>query len=209
MINFFKKNNYIVVKNAISKEIAELCFEYIYNKSLVAKTLFNSNYISQFEKDWGHFGDDQVPNTYSHYADILMETLLQKVKPILEKNINNKVIETYAYCRVYKKGDILARHKDRFSCEISATLALGSDEKWPIYLDPTGKIGNKGIEVILEPGDMLVYRGCELEHWRTAFKGNICGQVFLHYNDASNKNANHNKFDGRPHLGLPEFFKKK
>jgi hypothetical protein len=209
MKDFFKKNNYFIIRKAISKEIAELCFEYIYNKNIVAQTLFKTNYISIFDRDWGHFGDDQVPNTYSHYADILMETLLQKVKPILEKNINKKVIETYAYCRVYKKGDILARHKDRFSCEISATLALGSDKEWPIYLDPSGEIGNKGIEIILKPGDMLVYRGCELEHWRTAFKGNICGQVFLHYNDASNKNAKDNIFDGRPHLGLPEFFKKK
>ena len=49
---------------------------------------------------------------------------------------------------------------------------------------------------------MLVYKGCELEHWREKFNGNICAQVFLHYNEIlSNKETN--KFDGREHLGLP------
>ena len=69
----------------------------------------------------------------------------------------------YSYARIYKNGDVLARHKDRYSCEISTTLNLGGDS-WPIYLDPTGKQGQAGIKVDLEPGDMLIYSGCELEH---------------------------------------------
>ena len=79
--------------------------------------------------------------------------------------------------RIYKKGDILARHKDRFSCEISTTLNLGGDP-WPIFVDPTGKNGQAGIKVELDPGDMLIYSGCDLEHWREEFKGKDCGQVF-------------------------------
>jgi len=53
----------------------------------------------------------------------------------------------------------------------------------------------------------LMYRGCELEHWREPFEGENCGQVFLHYNDANCKNAQANTFDRRPMLGLPAFFK--
>ena len=52
------------------------------------------------------------------------------------------------------------------------------------------------------------YRGCDLEHWRNPFEGKDCGQVFLHYNDASSKDAEQNKFDSRPMIGLPSFFKK-
>jgi len=66
---------------------------------------------------------------------------------------------------------------------------------------------SKGKEIKLEPGDMLMYRGCELEHWRNAFEGENCGQVFLHYNDASSKDARLNKFDKRPMIGLPSWFK--
>ena len=62
----------------------------------------------------------------------------------------------------------------------------------------------KGTKVLLNVGDMLVYSGCELEHWREPFKGNTCGQVFLHYNHVNGPFADTNKFDGRPLLGLPK-----
>jgi hypothetical protein len=135
-----------------------------------------------------------------------METLLQKVKPVMEKESGIKLSETYSYARIYKKGDKLKRHKDRYSCEISTTMHLGGDE-WSIFLEPSGEEGKEGVEVKLEIGDMLMYQGCELEHWRNTFKGKDCGQVFLHYNDTSGKNAKQNKFDGRPMIGLPAYFK--
>ena len=65
----------------------------------------------------------------------------------------------------------------------------------------------KGTKLLLEVGDMLVYSGCELEHWREPFDGDICGQVFLHYNHVNGPFAEKNKFDGRPMLGLPAFVK--
>ena len=114
--------------------------------------------------------------------------------------------DPYSYARLYKPGDVLPRHKDRYSCEVSTTLKLGGDP-WPLYLDPTGKTGGAGIKVELEPGDMLLYSGCDLEHWREAFTGKDCAQVFLHYNDSKKKTAKVNKFDNRPLLGLPPYFK--
>jgi len=195
----FEKNKYQVIKKAISKELADFCYQYFLNKREVAKHLFDVNYISPYTDYFGVWNDSQIPNTYSHYADIVMETLLQKVKPIMEKESETKLIETYSYARIYKNGDELKRHKDRYSCEISTTMYLGGDE-WSIYIEPN-------IEVNLKQGDMLMYRGCELEHWREPFEGKDCGQVFLHYNDASGKDAEQNKFDGRPMIGLPSYFK--
>ena len=195
----FKKNGYQLIKGAISKELADFCYKYFLNKRAVAKYLFDEKYISPFTEYFGVWNDSQVPETYSHYADIVMETLLQQVKPIMEKKSETKLIETYSYARIYKKGDELKRHKDRYSCEISTTMNLGGDD-WPIFLEPD-------IKVHLKPGDMLMYRGCELEHWREPFTGENCGQVFLHYNDASGKDAQKNKFDGRSIIGLPSYFK--
>ena len=202
----FKKNKYSVLKNAISKEIADFSYSYFLNKRRVAKFLFDHKYISPFTEYYGVWTDPQVPNTYSHYSDLVMETLLNKVRPAMEKHTGLKLSPTYSYARIYKKGDILARHKDRYSCEISTTLNLGGDE-WPIYLDPTGKKGQGGIQIILKPGDMLIYSGCDLEHWREAFPGKDCGQVFLHYNDRKGKFKETNIFDGRPMLGLPAYYK--
>ena len=53
-------------------------------------------------------------------------------------------------------------------------------------------------------GDMLIYSGCELEHWREPFQGNVCSQVFLHYNHANGPFAKTNLFDKRPLLGIPK-----
>ena len=202
----FKKNKYTILRNAISKELASFVYKYFLNKRKVARILFDSKYISPFTEYWGVWNDRQIPNTYSHYADTAMETLLQEVKPVMEKHTGLKLSETYSYARIYKKGDVLVRHKDRFSCEISTTLNLGGDT-WPIYLDPTGKEGQAGVEIKLDPGDMLIYSGCDFEHWREEFTGKDCGQVFLHYNKANSKNAKKNQFDTRPFIGLPPSFK--
>ena len=98
----FKKNKYSVLKNAISKELADFCYAYFLNKRKVARFLFDQKYISPFTEYFGVWTDSQVPNTYSHYADIVMETLLQKVKPVMEKHTKLKLVETYSYLRIYK-----------------------------------------------------------------------------------------------------------
>jgi len=195
----FKKNKYQVIKGAISKELADFCYQYFLNKRAVARHLFDDKYISQFTQYFGVWNDAQIPDTYSHYGDIVMDTLLQRVKPVMEKESGIKLTETYSYARIYKKGDELKRHKDRYSCEISTTMHLGGDE-WSIYIEPDVRIN-------LKQGDMLMYRGCDLEHWRETFTGKDCAQVFLHYNDSSKKEAKQNKFDGRPIIGLPSYFK--
>ena len=203
----FDKNNYIVIKKALDPKIAEFVYNYFLMKRQVARTMLDTKYISPFEEGWGTWADEQIPNTYSHYCDIAMDTLLLKTQPIMEKHTGMKLIPTYSYSRIYKKGDVLHRHKDRYSCEISTTMNLGGDD-WPIYLEPSGKEDMKGIKVDLKPGDMLVYSGCELEHWRNKFKGKECVQVFLHYNNRKTPGARDNMFDKRPHLGLPSWFKR-
>ena len=197
----FKEKKYILIKEVVSKEIADFVYNYFLLKRKVDQKLFTDGMISKYTPCFGTWDDPQVPNTYSCYADVVMETLLQRLKPIMEKHTGLKLLETYSYARLYKKGDVLARHKDRISCEISTTLNLGGDE-WPIYLDPTSKTNQSGIKLILEPGDMLIYSGCELEHWREKFKGENCGQVFLHYN-IDNEINRVNIYDGRPFVGLP------
>jgi hypothetical protein len=202
----FKKNKYKILRGAISKELASFVYSYFIKKRRIARFLFDQKYISPFTEYWGIWNDEQVPNTYSHYSDTVMETLLEALKVKMEKETGYKLNETYSYARIYKTADVLHRHKDRYSCEVSTTLNLGGDP-WPLYLDPTGKKGQAGIKVELEPGDMLIYSGCDLEHWREEFKGKDCGQVFLHYNDAKKKTAKPNRFDGRPFLGLPAWYK--
>tara|TARA_R100001086_G_C11769001_1_gene240347 strand:- start:418 stop:852 length:435 start_codon:yes stop_codon:yes gene_type:complete len=135
--------------------------------------------------------------------------------PIMKAKTGMDLVPTYSYTRLYEKGNKLRRHKDRESCEVSTTLHLGGGE-WPIFLDPSGadyvidiakeihKPGApKGVQIDLKSGDMLIYAGHELEHWREPFEGKVCSQVFLHYNHANGPFAKTNLLDKRPLLGLP------
>ena len=201
----FKKAKYKILRGAFSPELSEFCYRYFLNKRKVARLFFETRWISPFTTEWGRWDDKQTPNTYSHYGDVVMETLLTKLKPKMEKETGYKLNETYSYARLYKKGDILERHKDRYSCEVSTTLNLGGD-LWAIYLEPSGKTGRAGIKVDLNPGDMLLYAGGKVEHWRERFEGEKCCQVFLHYNNAKLPTAEKNKYDRRPFLGLPVWF---
>ena len=214
----FQKNRYCVIRKAIPKILGEFCARYLEMKKFNYNVLSVERYISNFDTDHGCYNDTQIPDTFSIYGDQAMENLFHYVKPKMEKATKLKLNETYAYARLYKKGDVLERHSDRMSCEISTTLFLAGDP-WPIYVDPKGAgddssgvympLNNKGVKVDLEPGDMLVYKGIELEHWRESFKGNICAQVFLHFNDSKNPEAEKNMYDTRPMLGLPKYFRGK
>ena len=206
----FKKDKYIVIKQVISKDLAAFVANYFLMQKQVYDTCRNSRYISPFENIMGYYEgqDEQIPETYSQYSNIAMETLMLKCQPEMEKNTGLKLYPAYTYARIYKKGDELKRHKDRFSCEISTTMNLGGDD-WPIYISNLlVKENMKGIKIDLKPGDMLVYFGCDLEHWRNKFKGKECVQVFLHYNNRKTPGAKDNMFDKRVHLGLPNWFKR-
>ena len=217
----FQYKKYQVIKNAISYELANFIFNYFLLKRDAVKWMYQNN-ITYDNGMLGTWTDKQIPNTYSHYADPVMETLLMKVLPKMQRETGLQLIPTYSYARLYKKGDILHRHKDRPSCEISTTIHLGGNS-WPIFIDGTGAdsilSGNEtttivkpnapeGTKVLLEVGDMLVYSGCKLEHWREPFEGETCGQVFLHYNHVNGPFAEENRFDKRPMLGIPKLWNK-
>ena len=212
----FKEQKYTVIKKAISYELANFAFNYLLLKREAVSWMHKNNYISEFTPGFGTWKDKQIPNTYSIYGDMFMETLMMKVLPVMQQHTEMNLMPCYTYTRIYKKGDKLRRHSDRPSCEISTTLHLGGDP-WPIFLDPTGtkSVVNeekeihkpnapKGISIDLEVGDMLVYSGYELEHWREPFEGETCAQVFLHYNNIDGPFGTENKFDKRPLLGIPK-----
>ncbi len=212
----FKTKKYQVIRGALSKELANFIFNYMMLQRDAVDFMMKKNRVNPANPFIGNRVDQQIPGAYSKYADWVMETLLMYMIPIMKAKTGMELIPTYSYTRLYEKGHILHRHKDRPSCEISTTLHLGGNE-WPIYLDPTGannvmderkniiKPGApKGVQVDLKVGDMLIYSGCELEHWREPFQGNICSQVFLHYNHTNGPFATTNLYDKRPILGIPK-----
>jgi hypothetical protein len=141
--------------------------------------------------------DSQVPLTPSASGDFVTDGVLADVAPRLDAATGIAVVPTYSFFRVYKRGDVLARHVDRPSCEISLTVCLGfvAPAPWPIAVE-----GPAGVSrVALQPGDALLYHGCECPHWRDAFDGDSNAQLFLHYVDRHGPHASW-ALDKRPAL---------
>jgi hypothetical protein len=180
----FKNKGYCKVTSAISVELRDYITQYALFDEMQN---FNSN-------------DSQVPNAHSKYGDPAMEALLLHLHNTMEENTGLTLYPTYAYYRVYRNGDELTRHVDRPSCEISSTLCFNysyddAAYNWPIFM--------AGSSIILQPGDMAIYKGCEVEHWREPFTPPADQwhvQGFFHYVDANGPYASY-KYDGRASVG--------
>lgn len=172
-IDIFNKNKYCVVENSIGKDTASIATTYALLDELNNKSFYDTSGV------------------HSKYADQLMESILHYMIPTIEENTGISVYPTYSFYRVYRNGSVLPPHVDRESCEISATLCLGYnynslENPWPIF------INNEGF--IMEPSDMIIYKGIELTHYRkelVAEDNAFHVQCFLHYVD---KNGPYKEF---------------
>jgi hypothetical protein len=178
----FERDRYLAFRPALLPE--DLVGLYRYAK-----------YVAALGAMWP--GDDQVPKTLCSYGDRTMDELLDRLLPEIEDTAGLSLFPTYSYVRIYKGGDVLRRHVDRPSCEVSVSLCLGYDapEPWPLWVE--GPHGARSIS--LGAGEALLYRGTECPHWRDEFNGNHLVQVFLHYVDQHGPHADW-KFDKRPSL---------
>ena len=201
--NAFQKNSYVVVKNVVDSTTINLFYSYTLkkiNRKLFKlqnnPQIFDNNYDMDFGTKESGF------NSLNFYGDEFCETILEALHDTMQQYTGLELLPQYGYLRMYQKDDTLPYHNDRPSCEISTTLCVGysGDKNWPIWLENKDK---DKIPVQLEPGDMLIYKGCDLFHWRDVYEGEHHVQAFLHYNDKNGKFQD-NIFDGRKCLGLPK-----
>lgn len=174
--------------------------KYVYVPSLVTKEQCE-NLLTIFREEKGNFiVDTQCEKSLaiSHIFDFLLLELLPKMEEITGK----KLFPTYTYCRWYLPEEELLIHKDRPSCEYSCTLTVAfKGNQWSIYM---GEDLNKenGKEVQMNPGDGVIYKGCELWHWREKYiEGEWHAQIFLHYVDQDGPYAEW-KYDKRERLSI-------
>jgi predicted 2-oxoglutarate/Fe(II)-dependent dioxygenase YbiX len=174
-------NNYIIIPNFISS--------YRANK-------LKDEFV-EFSQQNNIEGDSQIPTSSSDYNYISFLELLCEKTPEVSEILEETVLPTYTYARVYKTGSTLKKHSDRDSCEISLTLHLGGDSPWLIWIKtPEGE--DRSIE--LKPGDAMMYRGTIAEHWRDEYDGEEYVQVFLHYVRSRGECA-YTYFDTENHKG--------
>lgn len=189
----FAEQNYEVLRSVVSKDLLDhLCIEF----DMVRKNRFLMDGIS--EENRIAYGDPQVPNSFSHYGAYCFEALSFQLLPIIEKVTQKQLHPTFSYARIYYKDAVMTRHIDRPGCEYSITFCVAYSEPWDIWFKQ--KDGTE-VPVTLNPGDMIIYKGGELEHWRDTYNGEVLMQAFLMYVDANGEYRNQ-KFDGRPNLGM-------
>ena len=175
-----KDFKYKIIKNFLSKDEIDLF-------SFYCEIKHRTN-LTDFDVQQNNVGDT------AYYGDSIMESLMLKNKNLIEKESGKKLLPTYAFWRCYTKYSDLKNHKDRPSCEISATINISGDgTSWPIFMD--------GTPLTLNVGDAAIYLGCEVEHWREEFKGDYQFQAFLHYVDKEGKNTEH-YMDKRKYWGV-------
>lgn len=186
----FQKQKYLKIEKLVPVDLCRIITKYALLKE---ETEFTPE-----------LAGEQVENAHSVYSDTLMETMLHFLHPHMEKNTGLELCPTYSYYRVYRPGMDLKVHLDRESCEISTTVCFGfkyndvdPDYRWGMYVEPNNLIKQN-------PGDLIVYKGCEVKHWRDPF---VCGpksyqvQAFFHYIDKNGPHYPEFSYDKRPGIG--------
>lgn len=184
----FKQDGYRIIRGFLDRDFVNFIQQYFFTRINAGQS---------------EIGDPQAPNSYSFYGDPLMDTILGESAAKLSEIAEYSLLPTYSYTRLYGKGDELKIHRDRPSCELSGTLALGVPDGEPInpiYFSKNEDRSN-AIQIKLNPGDLCLYHGCDLYHWRDPFTQKWYLQSFLHYVSADGPHKDF-LYDKRKYLGM-------
>lgn len=183
----FNHKGYLVCKNFIDLNTIQTISKYLENK--IARGEWPSRITSE-----------QEASAYAYYADPLIEVVLKEYLNAVEEKINLNLEPTYSFARVYQETEELKVHTDRPSCEISVSVNVARlGDKWPLWMQHGN---NTPTKFELETGDAVIYKGCDVKHWRTPLpKGGLNVQFMLHYVDLNGPYKNF-KFDQREKLGF-------
>ena len=151
--------------------------------------------INYYDKNPEHFNhvplENQVEGSVARYWYPQYRVIHSGVRKKLEKEIGRKLYNTYYYDRYYFPGQELTKHADRDACEISVTIHVSTNlpdnlKDWPICIKTPDTYTDKKKtavlvpgekrEVVLNPGDGLIYKGCERPHWRDPMPGTPQGK---------------------------------
>lgn len=117
---------------------------------------------------------------------------------------NCDLVPTYAYFRVYQRGDICLIHSDRHACEhsVSLTVELADELPWALSVEsrkidrpeaPAREFGDADYgSLSMKSGDAVIYRGVEHRHGRTEPNPNRwSAHLFMHWVDSNGPHADH------------------
>ena len=195
------KEGYVVLKNFIPKEIINLTLDAWKTMELDPDSYGQK--ISREQDIIHNSPEDSLNKSTAMYNAPFGVALHRWGWEKLKHHIDMDLQETYSYSRRYERGAYLKAHADRPSCEISATLCLDYDTDdntpWSIWVDNSLDYINRPNEIFdetqavpirkrktsrkidLEVGDLLLYQGPNVAHWREYLLGDNSYHIFLHF----------------------------
>ncbi|GAB5528383.1 MAG: hypothetical protein Roseis3KO_01600 [Roseivirga sp.] len=178
----FKDNGFVVLRNIIPAPTLAMLNDYYW-------FLMRNQQLARF------------PTSLGKYGDLLSESLLIRYQKLFEEITGHTLYPTFSFMRLYYHNSLLAKHRDRVGSEFAVSIAIDYDTEdiWPLHLKDLNK---KEHALKLDRGDMVLYRGCDLVHWREAYPGRNSLHLFLFYVDSEGP-MKHLKYDTRKKLGDP------
>lgn len=186
---------YYLLQQIISSQMCELLANYALFKEKLKPNIIKNR--------------DPLDNVHREYGDPLLEFMLEKLTPKIGETIGCEVWPSLSFYYVYHHGNRLQPHIDRSSCQWVASLCIGADpafktstESWPLIL----KNQDESIKVNLQYGDILLFKGHEIEHWREPFTGQWFVSAIFAFVEKEGPYA-FQKYDqrsalGKPHVGM-------
>lgn len=219
----FHENRFVVLRNFIPKDIINMTLDTW--KTIEANPEYKDAFFHREEETTFNSPKSSLGKSEGCYKFPPAVALHRWLRDNLRDVIDIELVETYSYTRTYDRGAYLKSHTDRPSCEVSATICLDykSDDNtpWKIWVqndrnyiddavhdqpslfETTQKPSiskRKGcIAVSLEVGDVLLYQGPNIPHWRDTFLGDYSSHMFLHFINANSNMNGVRNFTKPPH----------
>jgi hypothetical protein len=131
--------------------------------------------------------DSHVALRFAQHNECLMQYYHRQLCAFFAQIAQQSIKPSYCYFSSYRRGTTLSKHVDREQCQLTASLLIDyeatrlDDQAWPLYLELPAS--GEQIPIVLQPGTCVLYRGCELPHYRDEFRGERSTSSFLHYVD--------------------------
>jgi hypothetical protein len=118
-------------------------------------------------------GDGQVRRRHGWHNERLARFLHDQLADVASRVARRPLKPSYSYTSAYRGGASLGAHMDREQCDY--TMSLMVDESSPVGADPWAlwfhaPAGRRSVSMSVS--DAVLFRGCELPHWRTEASGN-------------------------------------
>lgn len=225
------KDRFVVLRNFIPQDIINMSLDSW--KTIEGNKKWDDAIFKRETEITQNSPKDSLGKSKANYCTPMAVSLHRWLKDKLDNVIDMGLRETYSYTRKYDRGAYLRAHTDRPSCEISATICLDyktdDNSPWKIWVQNDGNYVDmrnmdevfdisqglphrqrRGIPITLEPGDVLLYQGPNVIHWRDYLVGDYSYHIFLHFFNEDSKLLDIRKmhtdienqyalsFDGRP-----------